>query len=193
MKKVMFMLGAAAMACSVQAATFQWGTTDKSWGVATSALAAGLADGKTYGVGSANADTMNNEISSHSATWAYTLILTDALDSSKTATLSGSLTSFSSRKVKENLSSDLVVAGKDLTYSLVFTGNVTDGNGKAWDVTSNTITGSWHVNDTGDIGLQTAAASSWSTPAGSSPIPEPTSGLLLVVGGAMLALRRKQK
>ncbi len=28
---------------------------------------------------------------------------------------------------------------------------------------------------------------------GSEPIPEPTSGLLLVVGGALLALRRRQK
>lgn len=193
MKKVMFMLGVAVVASSVQAASFQWGTTDKSWGVATSALAAGLEKGKTYGVGSANADTMNNEITSNAATWMYTLILTDASDASKTATLSGNLTSFSSRKVKENLSSDLVVAGKDLTYSLVFTGKVTDGKNAVWDVTSNTITGSWHVNDTGDIGLQTAAASSWSTPAGSTPVPEPTSGLLLLVGGAMIALRRKQK
>ena len=31
------------------------------------------------------------------------------------------------------------------------------------------------------------------TPPGPGPIPEPTSGLLLLVGGAMLALRRKQK
>lgn len=193
MKKVMFMLSVAVVASSVQAATFQWGTTDKSWGVATSALSAGLEKGKTYGVGSANADTMNNEMSSNAATWMYTLILTDASDASKTATLSGNLTSFSSRKVKENLSSDLVVAGKDLTYSLVFTGKVTDGKNAVWDVTSNTISGSWHVNDMGDITLATASASSWSTPAGTTPIPEPTSGFLLLVGGAMIALRRKQK
>ncbi len=34
--------------------------------------------------------------------------------------------------------------------------------------------------------------SSW-TATSTSPIPEPTSGLLLLVGGALLALRRKQK
>ena len=39
-------------------------------------------------------------------------------------------------------------------------------------------------------GLMTGI-SSWST--ASSDVPEPTSGLLLLVGGAMLALRRKQK
>ena len=47
----------------------------------------------------------------------------------------------------------------------------------------------------------TSAAAAWSTvggstpptPPGPGPVPEPTSGLLLLVGGAMLALRRKQK
>ena len=33
---------------------------------------------------------------------------------------------------------------------------------------------------------------SWTASGGSSDIPEPTSGLLLVLGGAMLALRRKR-
>ena len=36
------------------------------------------------------------------------------------------------------------------------------------------------------------ASSGWQT-AGGGNVPEPTSGLLLLVGGAMLALRRKQK
>ena len=43
----------------------------------------------------------------------------------------------------------------------------------------------------------TQAASAWKTVGGGSSgggdVPEPTSGLLLLVGGAMLALRRKQK
>lgn len=197
MKKVMFMLGVVALAYGVQAASFNWETSSKAWGLAASDLAAGLTGGKTYNVGTGNADTMSNQLSSYSATWMYTLILTDAADASKTATLTGQLTSgsFSSRKVSLGLSSDLVTAGSDLTYSIVFTGNVTDGNSKAWDVTSNTITGSWHVNDQGDIGLQTVAASSWSTSGGGqgdNPAPEPTSGLLLLVGGALLGLRRKR-
>ena len=39
----------------------------------------------------------------------------------------------------------------------------------------------------------TAAAFTKSGTAGGGDVPEPTSGLLLLVGGAMLALRRKQK
>lgn len=45
------------------------------------------------------------------------------------------------------------------------------------------------------FGSQAASqTATWGTvPGGSSPIPEPTSGLLLLVGAGMLALRRKQK
>ena len=189
----MFMFGVVAMAAGVQAASFNWTTSSKAWGVNSTDLASGLADGTTYNVGTKNADTMSNQITANSATWMYTLILTDASDTTKTDTLTGSLTasSFNSRAINLTLSSDMVVAGSDLTYSIVFTGNVTDGNSKAWDVTSNEITGSWHVNDMGDISLDTAAASSFATPGGSD-IPEPTSGLLLAIGGAMLALRRRR-
>ena len=53
-----------------------------------------------------------------------------------------------------------------------------------------------------EFDLTGLTASGWSSISGSTPtpptpgpsgIPEPTSGLLLLVGGAMLALRRKQK
>ena len=38
------------------------------------------------------------------------------------------------------------------------------------------------------------SADNWKTPGGTQPdVPEPTSALLLLMGGAMLALRRKQK
>ena len=190
MKKLMLMLGVAAMAVSVQAASFNWQTSSKAWGLAASDLAAGLAAGTTYNVGSANADTMSNQITSYAATWAYTLILTDAADPTKTDTLTGSLGSgaFASRKVNTDLSSALAVAGSDLTYSLVFTGTVKDGNNTTWEVTSNEITGSWHVNDMGDITFATSAASTWSTAA----VPEPTSGLLMLVGLGALALRRRR-
>lgn len=36
-------------------------------------------------------------------------------------------------------------------------------------------------------------SSAWSSVGGGGDVPEPTSGLLLLVGGALLALRRKQK
>ena len=37
------------------------------------------------------------------------------------------------------------------------------------------------------------AITGWVKAGGSGDIPEPTSGLLLLVGGAMLALRRRQR
>ena len=194
MKKLMLVLGVAVMAVGVQAASFNWSTgSTKAWGIGTADLTAGLAAGQTYTAGGStkkNADTMSNQLTSHSATWAYILTLTDASDPTKTDTLSGSLTSasFNSRALNLNLSSDLVTAGKDLNYSIVFTGTITDANSKTWDVTSDTISGSWHVNDMGDIALSTAPASSWSTAA----VPEPTSGLLMLVGLGALALRRRR-
>ena len=185
MKKLMMMLGAVALAAGVQAASFSWGTTGKAYSIDDAVLNAGLAAGKTYAVGTANADTMSNQMTSFAATWAYTLTLSDG---EKTDTLTGTLDSFSSRYISENLSSSLVEAGKDLTYSIVLTGTITDGLDKKWDITSNEITGSWHANDQGDIALKTAGASSWSTAA----VPEPTSGLLMLVGLAGLALRRRR-
>ena len=185
----MLMLGVAVMAVSVQAASFNWGTDTKAWGLPASDLAAGLTAGTTYNVGSANADTMSNQLSSYNATWAYALTFSyDDGNSVTTDTLTGNLGSgaFSSRKVNLDLSSDLVVASRDLTYSLVFTGTVKDGQNATFEVTSNEITGSWHVNDMGDISLQTHAPSSWTA------APEPTSGILMLVGLGALALRRRK-
>lgn len=187
MKKVMIIAAVALTASLAQAASFNWLTSTKTWGVPSSALAAGLAAGQNYAVGSANADTMSNELTSNAATWAYLLTLSDGTSSKE---FSGSLTStsFKSRALNLTLSDDIVTPGADLTYSIVFTGTVTDANDKTWDVTANTISGSWHVNDQGDIKLTTAAPSSWSTAA----VPEPTSGLLMLVGLGALALRRRR-
>ena len=43
------------------------------------------------------------------------------------------------------------------------------------------------------LGNGSQAGKSWSSLGGGGDVPEPTSGLLLLVGGAILALRRKQK
>ena len=187
MKKLMIIAVIALASTLTQAASFNWQTSSKTWGLPKASLDAGLAAGQTYGVGSANADTMSNQISSYSASWAYTLTLNDGTD---TDVLTGSLVSgsFSSRSVNLDLSSSIVDPGKDLTYSIVFTGTITDGKGATFDVTSNEITGSWHVNDIGAIGLSTAAPSSWST----AGVPEPTSGILMLVGLGALALRRRK-
>ena len=45
--------------------------------------------------------------------------------------------------------------------------------------------------DGGDL-LDSAVADNWSSIGGAEPVPEPTSGLLLLVGGALLALKRRR-
>ena len=157
-------------------------------------MAAGLAAGTTYGVGSNNASSMANQISSYGATWAYVITLTSG---STTDTLTGTLASgdFSSRYVYKSLSStiwDGATTDDPVTvnYTIALTGTVTDGNGKEWTITANEITGSQSYTGVGDLNLETAGPSSWST-AGSS-VPEPTSGLLLLLGVAGLALKRKR-
>ena len=60
-------------------------------------------------------------------------------------------------------------------------------------VSDSVIAGGAFFGDAGD--LYTGLVSDWSTissGSGPEPIPEPTSGLLLVVGGALLALRRRR-
>ena len=183
MKKLMLMLGVTAMVVGVQAASFAW-TSAAAYGIATTELNS-LVDGTTY---SAATSGTANRMSKQSVTWAYTLILTDAATSTS-ATLSGTPVFSSTGKISDTLSSDLVVAGKDLTYSLVFTGTYTDANNVEWTLTSNTISDSWHVSDQGDIALTTAVPSQWTA---SGDVPEPTSGILMLVGLGALALRRRR-
>ena len=192
MKKLMIALAVVCAAAVTQAATFAWGTSGKAFSIDATTVTAGLAAGH-YGVGSNNNSTMYNQISSFTATWAYEITFPSGTDSD---VISGSLVAsdFSSRYVSvSDLSSDLVVQTDPVTqvgYSIVFTGTLKDGKGNNWTLTSDAVTGTWDVPSIGDLNFKTAGPSGW-TVAGGSAVPEPTSGLLLLLGVAGLALRRK--
>lgn len=192
MKKLIIVAAIAAGALVSQAASFDWATNGKAYSIDSATVTAGLAAGQTYGVGSNNAASMSNQISSFGAVWSYVITLTSG---ATTDTLSGTLGTgdFASRYVNKTLSStiwDSASAESPVTvdYSIVFTGTLTDGLNQSWTITSDTITGQKSYSGVGDISFATAGPSSWSTEA----VPEPTSGLLMLVGLAGLALRRRR-
>ena len=94
------------------------------------------------------------------------------------------------------------VFGSSTTYYVSAVLSANDGSA-SMEIGSTSFTtpgnGDVNVNFTTGAGFDSATpkwpASGWSTSGGGGGegVPEPTSGLLLLVGGAMLALRRKQK
>ena len=76
------------------------------------------------------------------------------------------------------------ISGNGLTLYEVLISS--DGKNLAWGTTTANIVAAAGLN-------QTKTLNSFTYVAASNNVPEPTSGLLLLVGGAMLALRRKRK
>ena len=195
MKKLLIAAAAVAVAVATQAATFNWGTDGKVYSIAATTIDAGLTDGTHYSAAtSGNANTMYNQITSYTATWAYEITFTSTAGSD---TISGSIGSgdFSSRTITlYDLSSDLIVQTDPATpvdYSIVLTGTLKDGKGATVNLTSDAITGTWNVPSIGDLNLATGGPAGW-TASGTAPvIPEPTTGLLVLLGVAGLALRRR--
>ena len=195
MKKLLIAAATVAVAIASQAAAFNWGTSGKAYSIAAATIDGGLTDGTHYSAAtSGNANSMNNQISSYTASWAYEITFTSTAGSD---TISGSIGSgnFDSRAIKVgDLSSSLLVQTDPVTpvsYSIVITGTIKDKNGTTWNLTSDAISGTWDVPSLGDLNLTTAGPSGW-TAAGTAPvIPEPTTGLLVLLGVAGLALRRR--
>lgn len=193
MKKLIIAAAIAAGALASQAASFDWMTSGKAYSIDSTTIAAGLAAGQTYGVGSNNASSMSNQITSYGAVWTYVMTLTSG---AKSDTIEGSLVSgdFASRAVYElGLSSTIWdgATGENpvtVNYSIVLTGTLKDGVDKDWTITSDAIVGSTTWAGTGDIKITSAGPTQWSTAA----VPEPTSGLLMLLGIAGLALKRRR-
>ena len=188
MKKLLIAAAAVACAVAAQAATFSWGT-DKAYSIASATIGDGLAAGHYASATSGNANTMYNQITSYAATWAYEITFTSEAGTDKITGTLGT-TDFSSRAIQVNgLSSALLVQTDPVTpvdYSIVITGTIKDGKGATWQLTSDAISGTWDVPSLGDLNFNTAVPAGWTV------APEPTSGLLLLLGVAGLALKRKR-
>ena len=195
MKKLMFMLASAAMAVGVQAATVSWtisGVTEKGSDLtaghvyvffADSAASAASQTAALTGLAGKGASAVTAGLSG--AAW----------DDTKKATAAGNFSMGKSAALGGYTlpsNSDLGLSG-DTTYyvyAVVFdTETITDASN--YIVTSvasgKTRDNSSSLNTNYNIGSQSSAT--WNSVA---PVPEPTSGLLMLIGMAGLALRRKR-
>ena len=182
MKKIMFALAVGLIAIGVQANSVNWAfsSTASSTYYADSA---NLASSTAYLIQASDwtgkADDLSKAVGS--ATWA-------------TSKDTGTARQY---KTANPVVSETTLAKGDYSFYVV----LSDGS-NYWASDAKTATvyepGSTDPNNksisvqlSGATAVTTASLQSFS--GGGSGVPEPTSGLLLLVGGAMLALRRKQK
>ena len=195
MKKIMFVLASVALAIGVQAA-------DIDWKMGTS-IKAPNADG-SIGTANAAAGTLSMYV------WlvneeTYTAATADSIVSGykgQTGSATASVTGKSGSTGGTATTSGLAFSTtEDTTYYGIVLTQYKSGDTEMWLANKATAVinsagtkasvGNLSKNWGGGTG---SAITSWSNGGGGgSDVPEPTSGLLLLVGAGMLALRRKQK
>ena len=183
MKKLMMFLGVAVTAMSVSAATVTWGS-----GTITTQ------GGSQAGSGDVTAYLFELTESQYSQ-----LTADKVYDTYKNSLSSADATKASSKKGVANLAGVTDYSVGDTAYAAILYVS-SDGNYAIGNLASYTFASAQDgaVSDLssklgGDNGAGTALSWTSTSGGGGGDVPEPTSGLLLLVGGAMLALRRKQK
>ena len=191
MKKLLIAFAVAAIAVASQAASFKWDTSANILQVDTTKV-----DGNgVFGVVSSGNMKNNSALT-------YTIAIYASGTDTLIDTYTGSM-SYKSTGGKANVTtadSALVEASTTYDYVITITGtqnSLTALESAEWDYSAATVTaeisGSVTTLASGTTSLTTAAPSSWTVAgAAAKSIPEPTSGLLLALGMAGLALRRRR-
>jgi len=184
MKKLMMAAAIVCAAVAAQAATFDWSSAS-----IYGPTAANLTTPGTYGVGSANADKLTMETMSKKISWAATMSIVSSLGTDEiTFTPKMGSTGVSGA----NLTSSKIANGTDenpvtATVTTVLVGTYTVGD-VTYTLTSNPIVSSEEsFGALTTLNFSAPAATSWTV-----AVPEPTSGLLLLLGVAGMALRRRR-
>ncbi len=178
MKKLFVIATAIGMSFAASASTVTWGAQNASI-IDSSKITAGTFY-LMYTTGTFDASKFTGD--SFSASTLAAAGLDKTFD-----TFAYSSSNFSKKNNAITPTSTGVSAGNGLTVYEVLISS--DGKNLAWGQTTMNLAAAAGMNQTKTLGSFTYVAAGGSTPS----IPEPTSGLLLLVGAGMLALRRKQK
>lgn len=197
MKKLMF-IAAVVVAGLAQAASVDWSIAKKAFTMGDGSKPNGAtvyifdtaADGYTEFITALSGGTLGDTIKAETFTGAKGYLGSGTTYSSSNSTL------LNNNYGKAN--GTVTVANAGDTYNLAAI--VFDSGSGQYLVSGSTAGVAYTDNpDDGSVAGFTAGkmtSGSWATytpTGGTDPLPEPTSGLLLLVGGAVLALRRKQK
>lgn len=192
MKKLAVMAVAVAMSVSLRAATFTWGTSAQAYGPSVANLTPDSSG--NYAVGTATADRMRAEGNNQGVTWTYVMLLSDGTNNEQ---VEGTISTYSSNKIAQSLTTTTISlpsdeSVKNISWDIVITGTKTTEAG-TYTYVSNHIIGNSDYTSLSPAEILTDAPSSWNVTVPSTPvIPEPTTGLLVLLGVAGLALKRKQ-
>ena len=191
MKKLIVAAAVVCAAAMSQAATFSWQSAAQVYGPTVANLTTETSG--SYGVGTATGDRMKAETTNNGVTWNYVMILTSGSDSE---TLTGTVTDYKSNKINQNVTTTTIDipsddSTKNIAWDIVITGTMTQ-DGKTWTYESDHITGNGDFTSLSERKFTTGGPTGWTITAPTSPVPEPTSGLLMLLGVAGLALKRKR-
>ena len=182
MKKVIMCMAVAVVAACANAASFQWSAANIFNGDAKASDVTGyLLFADQLSVADATSALKAGKLTSVTGAAASSFAIT-------TGAVTASKTVFDRSDAVNNQDYDayyVLISSDESTYFISDTRTAT-----AVDVGTATFSFGNQQNATKGVAWTKVGGV---TPPGPDPVPEPTSGLLLVLGGAALALRRKQK